>query len=425
MKKIIISMIFVLTVLSCAGQNYFRYPLQAYGGLTVGGIYKGYYPVLIDSITSTAGDIKFWSGGAALTAVPGVGSGTWGAITGTLANQIDLALALSLKADLVSPIFTGTPVVPGYVPTSRTVNGHALSGNVTVTATDVGLGNVTNESKATMFTNPLFTGTPTVPGYVPTSTTVNGHALTGNISVAAADVSLGNVTNESKATMFTSPTFTGHPTIEGITATGATGTGNLVFSNSPVFTTPNIGTATGSITGNAATVTTNANLTGVVTSVGNATSFAASPVFTGTVTIPSPFTLGATSVTANGTELNVLDNIPGTLTSTELGYVDGVTSAIQTQINAKNFEEFQLIVGVDAEAPIAGDSTLTHTHFDGMFVLLQRDGTEPRLNTTATNTYEGYRHTTSILTVNPVWQANEQIRVRIYSTTIRTVILPE
>ena len=45
-----------------------------------------------------------------------------------------------------------------YVPTSRTVNGHYLSGNVTVTAADVSLGNVTNESKATMFANPVFTG---------------------------------------------------------------------------------------------------------------------------------------------------------------------------------------------------------------------------------------------------------------------------
>lgn len=43
----------------------------------------------------------------------------------------------------------------------------------------------------------------------------------------------------------------------------------------------------------------------------------ASPTFTGTVTIPSPFTLGSTSVTTSGTELN---------------YVDGVTGAIQTQL---------------------------------------------------------------------------------------------
>jgi len=70
-----------------------------------------------------------------------------------------------------SPTFTGT-----------------VSG---VTATHVGLGNVTNESKATMFASPTFTGT------------VSG--------VTATHVGLGNVTNESKATMFTSPTFTGTP----------------------------------------------------------------------------------------------------------------------------------------------------------------------------------------------------------------------
>ncbi len=44
----------------------------------------------------------------------------------------------------------------------------------------------------------------------------------------------------------------------------------------------------------------------------------ASPTFTGTVVVPTPFTLGAISVTATGTELN---------------YVAGVTSAIQTQLN--------------------------------------------------------------------------------------------
>ena len=60
---------------------------------------------------------------------------------------------------------------------------------LTLTAAKVGLGNVTNESKATMFSSPAFTGT------------VSG--------VTATHVGLGNVTNESKATMFASPTFTG------------------------------------------------------------------------------------------------------------------------------------------------------------------------------------------------------------------------
>ena len=46
----------------------------------------------------------------------------------------------------------------------------------------------------------------------------------------------------------------------------------------------------------------------------------ASPTFTGTVTVPTPFTIGAVSMTATGTELN---------------YVVGVTSAIQTQLDNK------------------------------------------------------------------------------------------
>ncbi len=44
---------------------------------------------------------------------------------------------------------------------------------------------------------------------------------------------------------------------------------------------------------------------------------------------------GATDVSATAAELNVLSGIPATLTSTELGYVDGVTSDIQTQLNSK------------------------------------------------------------------------------------------
>lgn len=44
---------------------------------------------------------------------------------------------------------------------------------------------------------------------------------------------------------------------------------------------------------------------------------------------------GATDVTASAAEVNVLDGIPATLTATELGYVDGVTSAIQTQLDGK------------------------------------------------------------------------------------------
>ncbi len=55
---------------------------------------------------------------------------------------------------------------------------------------------------------------------------------------------------------------------------------------------------------NAATGTTGTASTNLV--------FSASPTFTGTVTLPTPFTLGATSVTSTGTQLNYLNAATGT-----------------------------------------------------------------------------------------------------------------
>jgi len=101
----------------------------------------------------------------------------------------------------------------------------AFTGTPTgITATHVGLGNVTNESKATMFASPAFTGTPT--------------------GITATHVGLGNVTNESKATMFASPTFTG--TVSGVTATHV-GLGNVTNeSKATMFASP---TFTGTVSG--------------------------------------------------------------------------------------------------------------------------------------------------------------------------------
>ena len=66
----------------------------------------------------------------------------------------------------------------------------------------------------------------------------------------------------------------------------------------------------------------------------------ANPTFTGTVTGPTinastALQVGGAAITSTPAELNVLDGIPAGLTATELGYVDGVTSAIQTQLNTK------------------------------------------------------------------------------------------
>ena len=63
---------------------------------------------------------------------------------------------------------------------------------------------------------------------------------------------------------------------------------------------------------------------------------------------------GVTSTTA---EINVLDGIPATLTATELGYSDGVTSALQTQINAKGVGDALLATAQNWTAGQRGEIT--------------------------------------------------------------------
>ena len=81
------------------------------------------------------------------------------------------------------------------IPGTRTVNGHPLSADVTVTKSDVGLGNADNTSDAN---KPISTATQTaLDAKVPTTTTVNSHALSANVTVTKGDVGLGNVDNTS------------------------------------------------------------------------------------------------------------------------------------------------------------------------------------------------------------------------------------
>ncbi|MBI2573981.1 MAG: hypothetical protein HYV78_01130 [Candidatus Wildermuthbacteria bacterium] len=62
----------------------------------------------------------------------------------------------------------------------------------------------------------------------------------------------------------------------------------------------------------------------------NAKSPSASPTFTGTVIIPSPFTLGATSMTASGTQLNYLAGATGTTGTTTTNLVFSTSPSLTT-----------------------------------------------------------------------------------------------
>lgn len=317
--------------------------------------------------------------------------------------------------------FTTTPM--SYNPSTSTLTASTFVGNLTgnadtvtngvytngsysdptwlsISQSFVGLGNVTNESKATMFTSPTFTGHPTIEGVTSTGATGSGNLVfsgsptfTGTVDlssirtsatnltiesgiyggdpgftrskielttngfndyvitnpnythrffvgsthtfsipgtvgsdgwalttdgagtctwtqITATTVGLENVTNESKATMFTSPTFTGHPTIEGVTSTGATGTGNLVFSASPTFT--------GTVSGITQTMVGLSN----VTNESKATMFTDS-TFTGTTNVETLQLTNPLGISYGGTGANnTSDALNNLLPSGEVsGYV--------------------------------------------------------------------------------------------------------
>ena len=89
-----------------------------------------------------------------------------------------------------------------------------------------------NSNAITGFTG---TGATVVMSVAPT---ITGHPTIEGVTSTGA-------TGTGKFVFDTSPTISGHPTIEGVTSTGATGTGAFVFATSPTLVTPIIGAAAG------------------------------------------------------------------------------------------------------------------------------------------------------------------------------------
>jgi hypothetical protein len=93
-------------------------------------------------------------------------------------------------------------ILENLVPKTTTINGHSLSDNVTVTKSDVGLDSVVNTGDSDTPVSGGTTKFTTGGAYtelakkVDKTTTVNGHALSGNVTVTKGDVGLGNVANK-------------------------------------------------------------------------------------------------------------------------------------------------------------------------------------------------------------------------------------
>ena len=196
---------------------------------------------------------------------------------------------------------TGALTVAGGVGIAGNLNvGGTVSG---VTATHVGLGNVTNESKATMFTDPTFTGTPL------STTAALGTNTTQIATTAFVQTAVSNLVDTAPASLDTlnelaaalgddpnfattiatsigekapinDPTFTG--TVSGITAT-MVGLGNVLnVAQEPAIT---AGTTSQYFRGDKTFQTLNSTAVGLgnVTNESKATMFT-DPTFTGDTT---------------------------------------------------------------------------------------------------------------------------------------------
>lgn len=288
-------------------------------------------------------------GGDALTTNPlsQFASTTSAQLRSTLSDETGTGSAVFATGPTISaPTISGHPVIEGVTSTGATGSGNLVFHNnptfvapVLGAATATSINGTSIPSSGTLARTDVgntFTGHQTIEGVTSTGATGTGNIVYHNaptfiapiLGAATATSINGTVIPSSAALARTDVgnTFTGHQTVEGVTSTGATGTGNLVFHNAPTFIAPILGSATATSI-NGTTIPSSGAL--ARTDVGN--------TFTGHQVLE-----GVTSTGATGTGKLVFDNAP---TITGHPTIEGVTSTGATGTGNHVFSVAPTITG--------------------------------------------------------------------------------
>jgi hypothetical protein len=173
--------------------------------------------------------------------------------------------------------FRGTTAAPQAPQSGDSLGKFELAGYGTTSSS--GYPQASFEGVATEAWGAIARGTKTLIKVTPNGTTTQVTAVT--------------IDQDKTATFAGAISVTGHTTFEGITSTGATGTGKLVYDTSPTLITPLLGTPTSGNLANCTFPTLNQNTTGTASNV------------TGTVAIANGGT-GATTASAARTGLGLV-----------------------------------------------------------------------------------------------------------------------
>ncbi len=283
----------------------------------------------VTSVAGKTGAVTLVKGDVGLGNVDNTSDATKNAASVTLTNKT-ISGATNTLSNIPQSAVTGlTSDMSGKVPTTTTVNGHALSANVTVTKSDVGLGNVDNTSDAN---KPVSTAAQTaLNGKVDATTTVNGHALSANVTVTKTDLSLGNVDNTSDSTKNSAVATLTNKSISGTTNT---------LSNIPQSAVTNL----------ASSLAAKADDAGLVHDTGNET-IAGTKTFSSSPIVPSP---SAGNEAANKT---YVDSVVGGGGAVTWG---GISGNLSDQSDLQ--DALDNIVQLDEDFFITGDGSAGITH---------------------------------------------------------------